>query len=192
MQRVDGRPLPAPTALVLQASAEGAPRPRALPVQFAPSQFTDMDDRAKLSSSGYVTLDGGFEDQPTQLTHGKAVQTRDSSRPEITVFGDSLRVPAFRGALTFEQNMSARQGAPELPPLLMATPLDPAEARITSRLDPAATATGLVAQDGGLGLTPLGAVAQVGVAEVVLGSLVGAGAVTPDAIVGRAWEASYG
>jgi hypothetical protein len=87
LQRMDAVPLPAPVTLKVIA-----PVPTTLTArqqQFPPSQFFTQDDKAKLSSAGYATCDGGFDVNVQGAKSGQDVQTRDLS-PETSVLGKSF------------------------------------------------------------------------------------------------------
>ena len=63
------------------------------------SQFFTQDDKAKLSSAGYATCDGGFDVNVQGAKSGQDVQTRDLS-PETMALLDEARegdeMPAVR------------------------------------------------------------------------------------------------
>jgi len=78
LQRMDAVPLPAAVTLKVTApvptTLTGAPSN-----SFPPSQFFTQDDKAKLSSAGYATCDGGFDVNVQGAKSGQDVQ---NPRPE--------------------------------------------------------------------------------------------------------------
>lgn len=181
MQRVDGRSLPVPTRLKVVEATTPARE------YFAPSQFTDMDERAKLAASGYVELDGGFAVSPADFDMGDQVQTRDGTTPETTVLGEPTRLIRLVTTL-LDQRMTAHSGTWEDVAPLMTKPRDPAAAVVTSRLDLSTAVDSMAGPDGSAAVAALGDITHAGVAESMLDSFLQSGGVVRDAIVARAWE----
>jgi hypothetical protein len=90
LRRMDGVPLGLATTLRVQVRTNGttaAPTP--VQEQFAPGQFLDLDDKAKLASAGYAQLDGGFDLAATGFMHGPGDAERKVTY-ETAVLGEDL------------------------------------------------------------------------------------------------------
>ena len=85
LQRMDGVPLPQPTAvgITMEGDAELDWRPE----QFVPSQFFTYARQQALSSAGFVDCDGGFDYLPDTAQVADDVQSRVPT-PEVSVLGD--------------------------------------------------------------------------------------------------------
>jgi hypothetical protein len=90
LQRMDAVTLPAPITVHVTADDEDAYKLGPLPQQFPPSQFFTRDDKAKLSSAGYASCNGGFDVNATGAASGADVQTRDLTA-ECYVLGKGFR-----------------------------------------------------------------------------------------------------
>ena len=177
--------------MTVEAVGDGHASPTANSSQFAPSQFTDLNDQAKLSSSGYITLDAGFEITPATSRHGSGIQSRDVSEPETTVRGDSLRTGRIRCDLTelAAHLVTVKHSVWEEPePVMVRTPRDPSIATVTSRLGAAAMADLTATAVGATLVRSLALIDNVGAAEAILETGRRHGDVSFDAVVARPWE----
>ncbi|MEO7350338.1 MAG: DUF6603 domain-containing protein [Marmoricola sp.] len=157
LQRMDGRPLPTP--LTLSVAEEGVAASLAfVQAPFPPSQFREMDDQSKLSSSGYAFFDAGFDVGSTGPRVAPNAVGRDATTPETSVLGDDFCSPRF----FLEIAAQALTTAPIVPQrsttVFVKSARNPAEAVITSVTD--------LQPD-----TALAKIGHAGVAESVLAQL---------------------
>jgi hypothetical protein len=79
----------------LDVTSGGLSKDRTLQEQFAPAQFTNMDDAAKLSQPAYVPMDSGIELTATGTTYASGTAVTRNVRYDLTVI-DIHAVPVFR------------------------------------------------------------------------------------------------
>ncbi len=95
LQRMDGRPLPTP--VTLSVAEDGAPGSLTFTrAPFPPSQYREMNDQSKLSSTGYASFDAGFDVGRTSALVAPKAVGRDATTPETSVLGDDFSTPRFR------------------------------------------------------------------------------------------------
>ncbi len=199
LRRMDGVPLG--NAVTLRVRNDGGPALQMRPVQFVPSQFVDLDDRAKLASAGYAQFDGGFDLQPAGFRMGAHPIGRDEEYETSVIGKDEIlvRIRASR-LVAGVRSIAGHTQVEPAPPTPFVTVRDPGVAVFASTHDLADAAAGVAAGvasaaaargDSALAAAGWGAVAamQAGVAERVLGRM---SAADPDAgaavQVARAWE----
>jgi hypothetical protein len=175
LQRMDGRPLPTP--VTLSVAVDGVPGALSFTrAPFPPSQFREMDDQSKLSSSGYASFDAGFDVGKTSPLVAPGAVGRDATTPETSVLGDDFSLPRFNLELAVEA-VTVAPIVPQQSTTRFVTALkDPGEAVITSVTD--------LAADGALA-----GFSHAGVAESVLAQLDVASAANLQ--VSRAFEVSF-
>ncbi|MEP6814248.1 MAG: DUF6603 domain-containing protein [Marmoricola sp.] len=157
LQRMDGRPLPTPVTLtVAETGAVGTLG--FTPAPFPPSQFREMDDQSKLSSSGYAGFDAGFDLGSEAAKVAPDAAGRDAITPETSVLGDDFCLSRFEVAL--------------LDSVLVAAPVVPQ--RSTARFVTAARNPGEAVVTSVNNLEPdsaLAGIGHAGVAESMLAQL---------------------
>jgi hypothetical protein len=197
LQRMDGVALPNATT-VRVASQDGDPPLQMRQDQFPPSQFRNLDDKAKLSSAGYALFDAGFDLNPQGGHSGDAPQGRDDITPETSVLATGFFFAKRPGQLAVGVITRAGHGmvpAPPLEPFL--TLHDPGQAVVASvhdLSDARATLTAAYAAspDAAMAAAAAGvaaAGAHAGVAEQLISALGAHDPTTASTLqVARAWE----
>ncbi len=79
----------------LDVTSGGLSKDRTLQEQFAPAQFKNMDDAAKLSQPAYVPMDSGIELTATGTTYASGTAITRNVRYDLTVI-DIHAAPVFR------------------------------------------------------------------------------------------------
>lgn len=197
LQRMDGVALPNATTLRV-ASQAGDPPLQMRQDQFPPSQFRNLDDKAKLSSAGYAVFDAGFDVDPQGGHSGDAPQGRDDITPEISVLAADFFFAKRLGQLAVGVIAQAGHRMVPPPPLEPFLTLhDPGQAVVASVHDLSnATATLTAAYaaspDAAMAAAAAGvaaAGAHAAVAEQLISALGAHDATTASTLqVARAWE----
>jgi hypothetical protein len=202
LARMDGVALPGP--VVLDVATTAGPALTLTKEAFPPTQFLDLDDTAKLSSSGYAQLAGGLELDPAGARCGPVV-VHDGDyettvlgtfevlrRLKAAVLADGVRLTAGHGAAV----AAVRQPLVQLrdPAAAVVVPhggLTDATADLAARLAAAGGGTegaALSVAAGLAGVTPAGAGSglHAGYAQALVATLGAAEAA--GFAVARAWE----
>lgn len=108
LQRMDGRTLPQPLTLRL-VNVEDEQKARFTRAPFPPSQFRDLDENAKLSSSGYADADAGVIFAGGARL-GSDCTARDTDSPETSILAEDFLISRVRSRL----NDGALCAAPSL------------------------------------------------------------------------------
>jgi hypothetical protein len=197
LQRMDGVALPNATTLRVAAQDHDPPL-QMRQDQFPPSQFRNLDDKAKLSSAGYAVFDAGFDVNPQGGHSGDAPQGRDDITPEISVLAAGFFFAKRAGQLAdgvITQAGHTMVPPPPLEPFL--TLHDPGQAVVASVHDlsnamATLTAAYAASPDAAMAAAAAGvaaAGAHAGVAEQLISTLGAHDATVASTLqVARAWE----